>query len=175
MSDYEKSSVLTYPFNFINRQSIHKTNCVQRIKKILMREVFPAIALKLMVRKYYNSTLKSFPIQTYHAMQCFYFVVFTAPSVMEVFIKGGTGLHRESNLHSLRRYGLDPDDEDKIMDDLVIVECSDWHRDRKFNAFCILQYSATANGMLLQWSCSNIQNNYKPNYKNEKKPMEKMK
>ena len=108
-------------------------------------------------------------------MQCFYFVVFTAPSVMEVFIKGGTGLHRESNLHSLRRYGLDPDDEDKIMDDLVIVECSDWHRDRKFNAFCILQYSATANGMLLQWSCSNIQNNYKPNYKNEKKPMEKMK
>ena len=43
---------------------------------------------------------------------------------MEVFIKGGTGLHRESNLHSLRRYGLDPDDEDKIMDDLVIVECS---------------------------------------------------
>ena len=45
MSDYEKSSVVTYPFYFINRQSILKTNCVQRIKKILMREVFPAIAL----------------------------------------------------------------------------------------------------------------------------------
>ena len=45
MSDYEKSSVVTYPFYFINRQSIHKTNCMQRIKKILMREVFSAIAL----------------------------------------------------------------------------------------------------------------------------------
>ena len=45
MSDYEKSSMVTYPFYFINRQSIHKTNCMQRIKKILMREVFPAIAL----------------------------------------------------------------------------------------------------------------------------------
>ena len=46
MSDYEKLSAVTYPFYFINRQSIHKTNCMQRIKKILMREVFPAIALK---------------------------------------------------------------------------------------------------------------------------------
>ena len=46
MSDYEKSSVVTYPFYFINRLSIHKTDCMQRIKKILMREVFLAIALK---------------------------------------------------------------------------------------------------------------------------------
>ena len=46
MSDYEKSSVVTYPFYFINRQSIHKTNCMQRIKKTLMREEFQAIALK---------------------------------------------------------------------------------------------------------------------------------
>ena len=46
MSDYEKSSAVTYPFYFINRQSIHKTNCMQRIKKILMRVVLPAIALK---------------------------------------------------------------------------------------------------------------------------------
>ena len=45
MSDYEKSSVVTNPFYFINRQSIHKTNCMQRIKKILMQEVFPTIAL----------------------------------------------------------------------------------------------------------------------------------
>ena len=45
MSDYEKSSMVTYPFYFINRKSIHKTNCMQKIKKILMREVFPAIAL----------------------------------------------------------------------------------------------------------------------------------
>ena len=49
MSDYEKSSLVTYPFYFINWQSIHKTNCMERIKKILMREVFPAIALKLRV------------------------------------------------------------------------------------------------------------------------------
>ena len=47
MSDYEKSSVVTYPFYYINRQSIHKTNCMQRIRKIVMWEVFLAIALKL--------------------------------------------------------------------------------------------------------------------------------
>ena len=46
MSDYEKSSKVTYPFYYINRQSIHNTNCMQRIKKILMQEVFSAIALK---------------------------------------------------------------------------------------------------------------------------------
>ena len=46
MSDYEKSSAVTYPFYFTNGQSIHNTNCMQRIKKILMREVFPAIALE---------------------------------------------------------------------------------------------------------------------------------
>ena len=45
MSDYEKSSAVTYAFYFINRQSIHKTNCMQKIKNILMREVFPTIAL----------------------------------------------------------------------------------------------------------------------------------
>ena len=49
MSDYEKSSVVTYPFYFINQQSIHKTNCMQKIKKILMWEVFPAIALKCLL------------------------------------------------------------------------------------------------------------------------------
>ena len=51
MSDYEKSSAVTYPFYFINRQSMHKTICMQRIKKILMREVFPAIALKFNTRQ----------------------------------------------------------------------------------------------------------------------------
>ena len=35
MSDYEKSRAVTYPFYFITRQSIHKTNCMQRIKKDL--------------------------------------------------------------------------------------------------------------------------------------------
>ena len=32
MCDYEKFSVVTYPFYFINGQFIHKTNCLQRIK-----------------------------------------------------------------------------------------------------------------------------------------------
>ena len=53
MSDYEKSSVVTYPFYFINLQSIHKTNCVQRIKKILMREVFPELPLSPPVKYFY--------------------------------------------------------------------------------------------------------------------------
>ena len=52
MSDYEKSSEVTYPFYFINGQSIHKTNCMQRIKKILMREVFPVIALKISLHEF---------------------------------------------------------------------------------------------------------------------------
>ena len=42
---YEKMSVVIYPFYFINWQSIHKTNCMQTIKKLLMWVVLPAIAL----------------------------------------------------------------------------------------------------------------------------------
>ena len=45
MWDYEKLNVVTYPFYFINWQFIHKTNCMQTIKKILMWEALPAIAL----------------------------------------------------------------------------------------------------------------------------------
>ena len=45
MWDYEKLSVVTYPFYSINWQSIQKTNCMQTIKKILIWEVLPAIAL----------------------------------------------------------------------------------------------------------------------------------
>ena len=33
MWDNEKMSVMTYPFYFINWQNIHKTNCMQRIKR----------------------------------------------------------------------------------------------------------------------------------------------
>ena len=43
MWDYEKLSLVTYPFYFKNWQSIHKTNCMQTIKKILMWEVLPSI------------------------------------------------------------------------------------------------------------------------------------
>ena len=49
MWDYEKSSVVTYPFYFINWQPVHKTSCMQRIKKILIWEVLPTIALKIRV------------------------------------------------------------------------------------------------------------------------------
>ena len=45
MWDYEKSSMVTYPFYLINWQALHKTSCMQRIKKILVWEVLPAIAL----------------------------------------------------------------------------------------------------------------------------------
>ena len=45
MWDYEILSVVTYPFYFINWKSIHKANCMQTIKKMLMWEVLPAIAL----------------------------------------------------------------------------------------------------------------------------------
>ena len=52
MWDYEKLSLVTYPLYYINWQSIHKTNCMRTIKKILMWEVLPAIALnKLQVRQ----------------------------------------------------------------------------------------------------------------------------
>ena len=52
MWDYEKFSLVTYPSYYIYWQSIHKTNCMQTIKKILMWEVLPAIALnKLQVRQ----------------------------------------------------------------------------------------------------------------------------
>ena len=46
MWDYEKLIVVTYPFYFINGQFIYKTNCMQKIKTILMWELLPAIALK---------------------------------------------------------------------------------------------------------------------------------
>ena len=45
MWDYEKLSAVTYPFYFINWQFIRKANCMQTIKKMLMWEVLPAIAL----------------------------------------------------------------------------------------------------------------------------------
>ena len=60
MSDYEKSSMVTNPFYFVNQQSIHNTNCMQRIKKILMREVFPAIALKYVSYLFFVRTLTKF-------------------------------------------------------------------------------------------------------------------
>ena len=59
MLDYEKASVVTYLFYFINWQSIHKINCMQRIKKILMREVFPAIALKLPSMQRFKRTINT--------------------------------------------------------------------------------------------------------------------
>ena len=50
MSDYEKIERGDYPFYFINRQTIPKTNCMQRIKNILMQEAlksYPLMNLKI--------------------------------------------------------------------------------------------------------------------------------
>ena len=74
MSDYEKSSVVIYPFYFINLQSIHKTNCMQRIKKILMREVIPAIALKTSVLYIFER-----PFYTGFTVRYFYKVITRHP------------------------------------------------------------------------------------------------
>ena len=52
MLDYEKNEPGVISFFFINLQSIHKINCMQRIKKILMWEVLPAIALNFLSDKY---------------------------------------------------------------------------------------------------------------------------
>ena len=48
MWDNEKLKEVTDPFYFINWQSVHKTNCMQRIKKILMWEELLTIVLKFM-------------------------------------------------------------------------------------------------------------------------------
>lgn len=73
------------------------------------------------------------------------------PNVIDVWVKG-SGRIGESNLASLKRLQLDPNEEGKTIDNIVIVEHSDWITNRKSHAFCIMNYSATQNGMLLQWN-----------------------
>jgi hypothetical protein len=74
----------------------------------------------------------------------------TDPNVMDVWVKG-SGRYGESNIAGLRRYNLVPKDDPRTEKDLVIMEHKDWAFDRRRHAFCILNYSATLNGMLLQW------------------------
>ena len=60
MSGNEKSSVVIYPFYFINWQSIHKANCMQRIKKILIWELLPVIAFKTFTFERINNIILLF-------------------------------------------------------------------------------------------------------------------
>ena len=52
MCDYEKLSMVAYPFYFRNWQSIHKTNCMRSINKILMWEVLPIIVHIMLMKDY---------------------------------------------------------------------------------------------------------------------------
>ena len=63
--------MVTYPFYSINRQSIHRIKGMQRIKKILMWEVLPAIALNIR-----DSALQCIPACVYLG-QIFFISCFT--------------------------------------------------------------------------------------------------
>ncbi|XP_053380695.1 uncharacterized protein LOC123548699 [Mercenaria mercenaria] len=83
------------------------------------------------------------------------------PALLDVIIKG-SGRTVESNTAGLRRFGYQIKDiEDRKLEDLVIMEHSDWSKDRVRNAFCILQFSCNQNGMILQWETDAIKNSYR--------------
>lgn len=67
----------------------------------------------------------------------------------------------DSNMAGLKRHNQDYEDPAKTGDTLVILEHEEWTLDRKRQAFCILTYSATSNGMLLQWNTSQEGNMFK--------------
>lgn len=74
------------------------------------------------------------------------------PDIIDVWIKGEGRRHLDSNIAGLKRYKYDANDTSKTVEIFVILEHDDWAMDRKRQAFCILNYSATNNGMLLQWN-----------------------
>ncbi|KAK3607126.1 hypothetical protein CHS0354_036065 [Potamilus streckersoni] len=84
----------------------------------------------------------------------------TDANICDVMVKGA-GRHGESNIAGLRRYRFDPNDVSKTVKLLVIMEHPDWAFDRKRHAFCILQYSSTLNGMLLQWRIEGNAQNFR--------------
>ncbi|WAR30536.1 hypothetical protein MAR_033078 [Mya arenaria] len=68
----------------------------------------------------------------------------------------------ESNGQALKRFGFAPEElEGRSLDELVIIEHSDWSRDRVRNAFSILQLSCTQNGLLMQWECDCVKNYFR--------------
>ena len=54
MRDYEKFTMVTYPFYFINRQSMHKTNCMQSFENISMWEEFSSICYNIFIVTIYK-------------------------------------------------------------------------------------------------------------------------
>lgn len=74
------------------------------------------------------------------------------PNIVDVWVKGEGKHNIDSNMAGLKRYRHNPDDAKKTVETFVILEHDDWAMDRKRQAFCILNYSATLNGMLLQWN-----------------------
>ncbi|XP_056012785.1 uncharacterized protein LOC130052317 isoform X4 [Ostrea edulis] len=83
------------------------------------------------------------------------------PSIIDVHVKGAQKPQGDSNLAGLKRHNQDYEDPAKTVETLVILEHEEWTLDRKRQAFCILTYSATSNGMLLQWNTSQEGNMFK--------------
>ncbi|XP_067662817.1 uncharacterized protein [Haliotis asinina] len=77
------------------------------------------------------------------------------PGVLEVWVKGQSRTG-ESNLQRLKRMKLDPMEHGKDKNDIVLIEHHEWAFDRKRQAFCILNMSATQNAMLLEWKISPV-------------------
>lgn len=83
------------------------------------------------------------------------------PALLDV-IRKGTGRTVDSNMAGLRRFGYQVEEiEKRKIEDLVLIEHSDWCKDRIRNSFCILQYSCNQNGMVLQWETDAIKNYFR--------------
>ena len=67
----------------------------------------------------------------------------------------------DSNMSGLRRNSYDYKDPTKTVESIVIIEHEDWTIDRRRQAFCILNHSATQNGMLLKWQTESVDNMFK--------------
>lgn len=83
------------------------------------------------------------------------------PNVMDVWVKGAGKPNANTNMAGLKRNKMDPNEAWKTVDVIVLMEHEDWSFDRQRQAFCILNYSATLNGMLLQWQTEHEGNMFK--------------
>ncbi|OWF49723.1 uncharacterized protein LOC110451341 [Mizuhopecten yessoensis] len=83
------------------------------------------------------------------------------PSVMDVWVKGSGKPNANTNMPGLKRNKMDPNEAWKTVDVIVLMEHEDWSFDRQRQAFCILNYSSTFNGMLLQWQTEHDGNMFK--------------
>ncbi|KAK3088620.1 hypothetical protein FSP39_021356 [Pinctada imbricata] len=83
------------------------------------------------------------------------------PTVIDVFVKGQGKPNGDSNMSGLKRNNHDFSDPNKTVESIVLIEHEDWTMDRRRQAFCILNHSATQNGMLLKWQTEAVDNMYK--------------